>query len=172
MNTAKKMTAGEFKELYLPYHVRLYQVAFRIMGNEADAEDIIQEAYLKLWNKRDGLYAVDNPEAFCISIIKNLCFDQLRSGKVSILRKGDELAECNVEITDDSLETKDEVELVKQLIRKLPEKQRKVIILRDIKDCSFDEIEKFTGMNAINIRVLLSKARKKIREQFKLINHE
>ena len=49
------MDAAEFKQQFLPYHRKLYRVAFRLTGNPQDAEDMVQEAYLKLWNKRDEL---------------------------------------------------------------------------------------------------------------------
>ena len=64
------------------------------------------------------------------------------------------------------METRDEVRQVKNIIAQLPEQQQKVVILRDVKECSYEEIEHITGLNSINIRVLLSRARKRIREQF------
>ena len=71
------------------------------------------------------------------------------------------------------IEQRDEVNQVKRLIGRLPEQQKRVILLRDVNDCSFEEIEQATGLNAINIRVLLSRARKKIREQYNAImNYE
>ena len=57
------MDAAEFKQQFLPYHRKLYRVAFRLTGNPQDAEDMVQEAYLKLWNKRDELADVLNTEA-------------------------------------------------------------------------------------------------------------
>ncbi len=72
------MDAAEFKQQFLPYHRKLYRVAFRLTGNPQDAEDMVQEAYLKLWNKRDELADVLNTEAYCVTLIKNLCYDVLR----------------------------------------------------------------------------------------------
>lgn len=54
------MDTAEFKQQFLPYHRKLYRVAFRLTGNPQDAEDMVQEAYLKLWNKRDELADVLN----------------------------------------------------------------------------------------------------------------
>ena len=61
------MDTAEFKQQFLPYHRKLYRVAFRLTGNPQDAEDMVQEAYLKLWNKRDELAGVLNTEAYCRS---------------------------------------------------------------------------------------------------------
>ena len=67
---------------------------------------------------------------------------------------------------DEKLEMKDKVQQVRHLVSRLPENQRQVLRLRGIDDCSMDEIEQITGLNAVNVRVLLSRARKVIREQF------
>ena len=73
------MDAASFKQQFLPCHAKLYRVAFRLMGNVQDAEDMVQEAYLKLWKKRDELSEVASIEAYCVTLIKNLCYDSLRS---------------------------------------------------------------------------------------------
>lgn len=160
------MDVESFKKQFLPYHRKLYAVAFRLLENGADAEDLVQEAYLKLWNKREGLTLIGNPEAFCVSLVKNMCFDLLRSGKYVFGRQTVDLAEVHDASPADSLEVKEEARLVKRLIAQLPEQQKRVMTLRDVKGCTFEEIEQVTGINVENIRVLLSRARKKIREEF------
>lgn len=161
------MDAECFKQQYLPCHEKLYRIAFRLLGNACDAEDIVQEAYLKLWNKRDELAEVKNPESYSVVILKNLCFDFLRSGKDNI----DDRAPENLNIASEisvaaEIEIKDELNRLKKVIARLPRQQQQVMILRHVNDCSMEEIEKATGLNAINIRVILSRTRKKIREQF------
>ena len=69
------MDAAEFKQQFLPYHRKLYRTAFRLTENPQEAEDMVQEAYLKLWNKRDELAGVLNTEAYCVTLVKNLCYD-------------------------------------------------------------------------------------------------
>lgn len=165
------MDAEIFKKEFLPFHRKLYFVAYKLLENEADAEDLVQEAYLKMWNKRDGLTVISNPEAFSIKLVKNMCYDILRSGKNSLNRQTVELADVNQVLYTDPLESKDDLRMVKKFISELPENQRKVIILRDVKECSYEEIENITGLNSVNIRVLLSRARKKIREQYTKLNN-
>ena len=168
------MDAADFKQQFLPCHRKLFKVAFQLMGNTQDAEDMVQEAYLKLWNKRDQLANVLNAEAYSVTLIKNLCYDALHSPQLDEDdRVPEELnlsAEANIA---GEMERRDEVNQVQMLIGRLPRQQRKVIVLRDMNGCSFEEIEQTTGLNAINIRVLLSRARKKIREQFNaIVNYE
>ena len=163
------MSAEEFKHRFLPLHARLYRTAYHLMGNVMDAEDIVQEAYMKLWEQRTKLKNINNVEAYCTCLIRNLCIDKLR-------RQSPEEEELIVEkqfLSDSdigtTLERKDEINQLQNLISHLPDGQRTVMILHDIEECSYEEIEKATGFTAINIRVMLSRARKKIREQFEQI---
>lgn len=164
------MDANDFKRLFLPYHRKLYRVAFRLLGNVQDAEDMVQEAYLKLWKRREELPSdIESWEAYCITLTKNLCYDALRSSQLE--EDGRLPEELNLATDTDlarEVELKDEVGQMRKLIDELPPPQRQVMIMRDIDDCPYEEIEQQTGLSAVNIRVLLSRARKKIREQFKM----
>lgn len=160
--------AEDFKRKFLSFHPKLYRIAYALVENKANAEDILQDAYFKLWNKRNELPDIENPEAFCVTLVKNLCLDFLRSPSAN--RRETEIEEVFTLATDASpekeLEMKDKERQILQLINRLPENQKQVIRLRGINDCSMDEIEQITGLSAVNIRVLLSRARKVIREQF------
>ena len=162
------MPASLFKQLLLPLYPRLQRVALRLLGNAEDAEDMVQEVYMKLWNKRDALPDVKDVEAYCVTLTKNMCIDRLRiveADKADV----DEVPTMLV-ATDDveaQVERHDAVEQVQRIIGTLPEHQQQVITLRDIEDCSFEEIAEQTGLTAVNVRMLLSRARRTIRERFK-----
>lgn len=160
------MDAESFKRMFLPCHAKLYGVAYRLLENAEDAEDLIQEAYLKLWSKREELTLISNPEAFAVTLVKNMCFDLLRSGKYLSDRQHLPLTDAQNALSADGREAKDDAQLVRTLIARLPQQQRMVMMLRDVKGCSYEEVERLTGLNAVNVRVLLSRARKKIREEF------
>lgn len=165
------MDVERFKQRYLPLHPKLYRIAYAIVENKADAEDILQEAYCKLWNKREELEEILNAEAFCVTLIKNLCLDFLRSPKAN---REKEALEVVVIATDSSpekeIEAQDDIRHIQGLIDQLPENQKQIIRLRGIEDCSFEEIEQLTGLSASNIRTLLSRARKFIREKLEKSN--
>lgn len=162
------MPASLFKQLLLPLYPRLQRVALRLLGNAEDAEDMVQEVYMKLWSKRDALPDVQDVEAYCVTLTKNMCIDRLRIAEadkadvdeVPIMLAGTDDVEAQVE-------RHDAVEQVKQIIETLPEHQQQVITLRDMEDCSFEEIAEQTGLTAVNVRMLLSRARRTIRERFK-----
>jgi RNA polymerase sigma-70 factor (ECF subfamily) len=162
------MDAKEFKQRYYPFHPKLYRVAYALLHHAEDAEDILQETYCKLWLKRDELTGIRQPEAFCVTLVKNLCMDFLRA---SGDRKNSEPGETPVipfEVTPESeLESREQVEHIESLINRLPEKQRIVIQMRGLGDCSLEEIEAATGESAANVRVLLSRARKTLREMLR-----
>ncbi len=162
------MTAETFKAHYLPLHPKLYRIAYAWVENKEEAEDILQELYFKLWKKREELNTIENPEAFCMTLIKHLCLDHLRSSQ----RRNQAEALTDAQALPDGytpqelLEKEEQLRKVNELIDHLPEKHRLILKLRGIDDCSFEEIEQLTGLTAVNIRVLLSRARKTIREQF------
>ena len=162
------MPASLFKQLLLPLYPRLQRVALRLLGNAEDAEDMVQEVYMKLWSKRDALPDVQDVEAYCVTLTKNMCIDRLRMAEAD---KADvDEVPTMLAATDDveaQVERRDAVEQVKQIIETLPEHQQQVITLRDMEDCSFEEIAEQTGLTAVNIRMLLSRARKTIRERLK-----
>lgn len=164
------MPASLFKQLLLPLYPRLQRVALRMLGNVEDAEDMVQEVYMKLWGKREELPDVQNMEAYCVALTKNMCIDRLRLAEVDRVDVDD--VPLSLAAADDVaslLERQDAVEQVKLIIETLPEKQQQVITLRDIRGCTFEEIEEQTGLTAVNVRALLSRARKTIRERFKRV---
>ena len=165
------MPASLFKQLLLPLYPRLHRVALRLLGNVEDAEDMVQEVYMKLWSKRDALPEVKHVEAYCVTLPKNMCVDRLRLAEVEEVDV--ETMTLPIAATDDvarRIEERDTVEHVKAFVVTLPENQQRVITLRDMEERSFEEIEQMTGLTAVNVRALLSRARKAIRERFKSYN--
>ena len=165
------MNAEEFKSVYYPFHPKLYRIAFALLHNAADAEDILQDTYCKLWSRRDELTTILQPEAFCVRLLKNLCLDFLRAPGNRLDDESPELLTMTTGTTPESeLESKEKIQQIEALIEQLPEKQRIVIQMRGCGDCSFEEIEVATGESAANVRVLLSRARKTLKRM--LSNYE
>ena len=160
------MTANEFKQRLLPLNDRLYRVAYLLLGNEDDAKDAVQDAYLKLWNKRDSLNKIDNAQAFCVTLVRNLCIDRHRAAHLDVIDKPpEELPLYGNNDASRDIERQQTAQLLKQCMARLPVQQQQVIRLRDINGCSLQEIEKATGLSAVNVRVMLSRARKSLRTQ-------
>ena len=159
------MDSSAFKRLLLPHYRQMYVTAMTILRNSDDASDAVQEAFTRLWEKRDDLPNIDNPEAYCVTTIRRICIDRLRRTTYPI----NDLTEDTLLISDDSDEQADNresIQLVTLLMSKLPEQQRQVLQLRAFNDCSFEEIESITGLTGVNVRALLSRARRRMRELF------
>lgn len=165
------MDAITFKEKYIPYHQKLYRVAYRLLEDACDAEDVVQEAYIKLWNKRDELIQVENSEAYCVILLRNLCLDFLRTKKKHLFQSTEDTVISDQQILSDEIETIDEIKHIETIIDLLPEQQRKIIKLRHFDDYSNEEIEEIMGLTSVNVRVLMSRARKKVKELFNSYNY-
>ena len=163
------MTAAYFKQAYYSLHPKLYRVAFAILKNAEDAEDILQDVYCKLWDDRDKLVDIQKPEAYCVTLIKNLCMDFFRSSKATLYEQNIEDYDLPDKSPDAETELvhKEKVEIIKSLLLHLPEKQQRVLDLRAFAGCSPEEIEKITGESSENVRVLLSRARNTLKIKLK-----
>jgi len=160
------MKSSEFKLLVMPYSSRLYRMAFRLMSNREEAEDIVQEVYVKLWGMRNELNKYNSIEALAIRITRNLCLDHLRRRKVNLdAMKAERLKEESHSISPaESLEKKEEAEMIHTLIAALPEPQRSLVHLRHLEGKEYEEISEMVNMNVNAIRVSISRARKQMRE--------
>ena len=167
------MQASDFKQLFLPCHRKLFSVAYRLMGNAQAAEDMVQETFLKLWMQRDKIERIDNPEAYSITVLRRLFYDRMRIEHLQEVDKDvGSLQVTSSQNISRQLEAADEYQRVRQLISHLPEPQGRIMLMRDVEDRSFEEISIEIGLTEVNIRSILSRARKKIREQIKAMRYD
>lgn len=156
------MTAEAFKRIFLPLHGKLYRIAYRMVENREDAEDILQDTYIKLWEKRKEMEEVLNRESFAVTVLKNSCLDFLKKHKVYKISTDDmEVPAADALISQ--FENRNAIEVLRMYIDKLPEQQRKVFQLHYRDDYSVKEIEELTGLATGNIKVILSRARSNIK---------
>ncbi|MCX6235756.1 MAG: RNA polymerase sigma factor [Bacteroidetes bacterium] len=164
------MTIDEFKIKVLPLKNKLFRLAQRLLNDRAEAEDMVQEAIIRLWTRKDDLDNYNSIEAFAMSITKNLCLDILKSAG----RKNVDLVEVQSAVgftTPHSVvEMRDTMTIIHQIIATLPAQQQMIIHMRDIEGYEFDEIASIMDVNLNVIRVNLSRARKKVRDALININ--
>ena len=164
------MDAREFKQRFMSHHRLLYRVAYQLTANAQDAEDLLQDMYLKLWQKRDDLPDEATKEAYLVIMIRNLFLDQHR------LKHLDTSAELKEDISppderslDHEIDATDEVRQMEGLISGLPERDAKIVQMHLVEDRSYEEIEQDTGLSQGNIRIIVMRARKKLRQRFQNI---
>ena len=161
------MQASEFKQLFLPLSRQIYWMAWRLTGNAEEAEDLTQEVYAQLWTKRESLSGISNPIAYCSVLVRNLYLNQTRKQRLETTDMIGVNAVGDIYSLEDALVEKQACEQVMRLIGQLPEQQRKIVTMHDVEGCSNEEIRQQTGLASTHIRVLLSRARKTIRQLFK-----
>lgn len=156
---------NDFNNIWLPHAERFYKVAFYLLESESDAEDAVQELYLKLWAARSGLEDVKNPVAYGISMLKNICIDRIRK---RVVRKAEPLEKAPHQEDvppERSSELKDTVRYLMNEMEKLPQKQRDVLKMRAIEGLDYDEISQRTGLSQVYVRVLIAQARKTLKSK-------
>jgi RNA polymerase sigma factor (sigma-70 family) len=159
------MNLNDFKIKILPTKNKLFRAAFRIVGNTAEAEDVVQEVFIKIWNKRGELRNIENLEAFCMRMTKNLAIDKTRSKHKRTQNLGEGLDFVTRSANPhQKVESNDTIGQVRQLMKQLPDKQRMVMQLRDIEEMTYDEIGDALEIPMNQVKVNLFRARKKIRE--------
>ena len=159
-----------FRDDVLPLKDKLYRLALRITLNNAEAEDVVQETLIKVWNRRSQWEEIESIEAFALTVCRNLSLDKIK-------RMGndhDSLDDSTHDSPDSSSSSnpeeqtmaRDQVALVRQLIDRLPEKQRSVIQLRDIEGKSYREIANIMWISEEQVKVTHYRARQTIKKKF------
>ncbi len=159
------MTPEEFKIELLPVKNKLFRLSIRLLGNKQEAEDTVQEAFLKIWNMRNDLKRYKSKEALLVTMTRNLCLDKLKSKKNKFDSLNENINHHSAHNPQQISEQSDAVNQVKTLIQTLPEQQKTIIHLRDIEGYTYDEILEITGFSINYVRVNLSRARSKIRDR-------
>lgn len=142
-----------------------------MLGNSEEAKDVVQEAMIKVWNGREELEGIQNMEAWCMRITKNLSLDRLRT----LQRKQTDSLE-GVEVKQEAPSPYDRTELqesmkkINEFMATLPDKQRQVMHLRDIEGHSYNEIGEILEIDLSQVKVYLFRARNAVREKLLKIN--
>lgn len=161
-----------FESRVLPVKNKLFRFAFRLLGSSEEAKDVVQEVFIRVWNGRDQIESIDNMEAWCMRITRNLSLDKIRSRQ----RKATDPIEESFDIQNDTrtpyeaAENNENMQRINQLIASLPEKQRQVMHLRDIEGYSYNEICEILELDMNQVKVNLFRARNAVREKFVKIN--
>jgi RNA polymerase sigma-70 factor (ECF subfamily) len=149
----------------------MYRFAQRLLKDDEEAKDIVQEAMIRVWNKRDEMHTYLNMEAWCMRIVRNLSLDRIKSKQYNSDRLDNTY---NLSAPGVNPEQKTEIdntmENIHNFIASLPDKQRHIMQLRDIEGFSYKEIGDILNLDANNVKVNLFRARKSVRENLLNIN--
>ena len=160
------MSQERFKAEILPMREKLFFIAKKMLEEEQDAEDAVQEVLLKLWHTSDSLEKYDNVEAFATTVTKNHCLDRLKVKNRTDLLDDTYNARAGNDNPHLTLERKNTEEILKRIIEHLPSLQQTIIKMKDIEEYEVEEIAEITGTKVEAVRMNLSRARKKVREEY------
>lgn len=160
-----------FRDDILPLKDKLFRLALRITFNRAEAEDIVQDALIKVWSKREEWAQLESIEAYCLTVVRNLAIDRGQKKEAQNLELTPETQEMPDALTPESqMERNEQFRLVHRLINELPEKQRTIVQLRDIEGKSYREIADVLGVTEEQVKVNLFRARQRIKLKYSEIN--
>lgn len=154
-----------FRTTVLPLSDRLFRLALRITMNKAEAEDVVQDTLLRVWECRGQWEQIGSLEAFAIATCRNRALDVTkRAGRNA--RSLDEIdgGQRSTANAQSELEAREEISLIRRLMDELPELQRTIMLLRDIEGQSYQEIAQALGISETQVKVYLHRARTKIRD--------
>ena len=166
------MTRSEFENTVLPLSRNLYRLAFRFLSSAEDAEDAVQEVYIKLWNMKEKLGEYRSIEALARTMTRNHSLDKLRRRGRELNGNDDLEPGISDEDIEHSLEVKESFNRVLSIVDTLPRRYSEVLKMRDIDGMEYTEIAEMTGESINNIRVNLSRARKMVREKLIELSYE
>lgn len=162
-----------FQHDILPLKDPLFRLALRITQNREEAEDVVQETMMKLWNRRDRWNEIESIESFAMTICHNLSLDHLKRMENQHASLDDEAVSRPLNFTTTQLSTpfdhtvsQNRIELVRRIIDSLPEKQRACVQLRDIEEKSYRDIATILGITEEQVKVNIFRARQTIRQRF------
>lgn len=165
------MQATDFRHDILPLKDKLFRLALRITMNRAEAEDIVQDTMIRVWNLREEWKGLESVEAYCLTVCRNLAIDRSQLKEA----QHESLSESEAEHPDTSdpyslCVRNEQMALVHRLINELPEKQRTILQLRDMEGKTYKEIADILKVSEEQVKVNLFRARQKIKQQYTEIN--
>ncbi len=158
-----------FRTIVESYQSMVYTLAFRLVCQESEAEDIVQETFIRVWINLHRYRHDMKFSTWVYAIATNICLDKLKSKKYRFEYGKADYSLINQQISeekaDDKLLNNEMTEIIKTLTDELSPKQKVVFALRFFEDLEVEEIVKITGMSAAKIKSNLFLARKYIREK-------
>jgi len=160
-----------FEELVRQYQPYAYSLAVRMLCDEQEAEDAVQEAFINVWRSIDRYDPSVRFTTWLYRIVTNLCLDHLRARRrrnwISFSRTGNEEGAAEIRADgspSDLASTEDLISIIRTLSSGLPETQQTVFVLRDLQDLSIREVCSITGLSEGSVKTNLHYARRKIRD--------
>lgn len=167
----RAMQKISFRNDILPLKDKLFRLALCITRNREEAEDIVQDTMLRVWNRREEWNVWETVEGFCLTICRNLAIDRSQKMDARHVELTPEVTELPDMAAPDKLMERDErLGLLHRLIAELPEKQRTILQFRDVEGKSYKEIAEILQLTEEVVKVNLFRARQRIKLKYNEID--
>ncbi|MBE6992168.1 MAG: sigma-70 family RNA polymerase sigma factor [Ruminococcaceae bacterium] len=171
---AKKGDTDAFEQLVEMHSDRIYSIALRMVGNPTDAEDLAQEAFLRIWRGLEGFNMDSKFSTWAYRLTTNVCIDFLRKEKknnnVSLFTEDDDGEESELEIADERYSPQQKLEqdqlrqTVDRAMNSLDPQYRQILTLRELGGLSYDEIAQQLGLKEGTVKSRIARAREQMRK--------
>jgi len=156
-----------FEETVLPHAAAAYNLARWLTGNEHDAEDVSQEAYMRAFKFFEGFRGIDS-RAWLLAIVRNTCYTWLKEkkmlDKMTVFDEEIHSIDENVSNPESNLLQALDNERIRKAIEELPLEYREAIVLCDLEGLSYKEIAQITKLPIGTVMSRLARARKRLIE--------
>lgn len=157
-----------FENSIMPISQKMYRYAFSILKNDDTAKDVVQECLMKIWDKRALLPSIDSPESWAMRIIRNQCYDWIKTNRFTIepestilISEGDD--------TDHASILNDSVNWLDKILDVLTLKNQEIFHLREVEELTYQEIADVMSLSISDVKVSIYRIRQKIKTSFKKI---
>ena len=159
-----------FRNDVLPLKDKLYRMALRITFDTAEAEDIVQDTLIKVWDKREEWPQLASIEAYCMTICRNLSLDRREKKEAQHIALDENLHNRpDVSTPYDKMAASDSIRILGELLKGLPQTQQDIVQLREIEGKSYKEIATVLNLSEEQVKVYLFRARQQIKQRYKEI---
>lgn len=162
------MSSDSFHKKILPLRDKLFRLAYSIVKEQAEAEDVLQDVLTKLWSRKEEWKEIENLEAYCFRSVKNMSLDRLAAKAIRKTDAIDPEKEVFYFVEHQSpyldMVQKEQREVIEKCIDELPETQRLVFQLREIEGMSYREIAESLAISEDLVKVSLFRARRRMRD--------
>ncbi len=163
----RKGDLNRFRELVRQTSPFVYATAFRMLGDDENARDVVQDTMVTVWQKIGKMKSAEAYKTWIYRIVMNRCYDRLRQQKNNPVSREDDktwalIADTIADGTASRLENDEISAIIRLLTEKLSPKQKAVFVLSDVEEMSNNEIAEITGMSRNSVKANLCFARKNI----------
>lgn len=172
----KRVKSGDidaFEEIIAKYEKRVFSLIYNMLKNDNDIEDVAQEVFVKVYKNIDKFHGNSSLYTWIYRITTNLCLDYIKKQK-SVIYIDEKIQTDDGELDfqlpseeklqDELYEEKELKQKLEKSIAKLPDKQRVMIVLRDIKGLSYEEISEILEIKLGTVKSQINRARLKLKE--------